>query len=426
MDAQSLFREGVLALREKKDAALAGKLLAQSLKLDPQNEMAWLWLARTTNDPRKKMQCVERALKLNPQNETALRLRDQLTAAEASQANLHVPAFSEPLEPAPHSAFAELQPVPPIAYKVKEVAAPPPRAPGDPPTPVEQRQIAALLAEADELLQAEDVEGAIEKWVGVLDIQSDHPAAMQNAVRQLFKLNYKDDAKDLIWIALEDGTTSIPIHMTAIDIARVQGDDDQADNLRERVVLLPGADEDLAIKMVDHFLDKGQPNRAADLLDRVLALHPNNARLLMKMGDIQDKALGDHAEAMLYYESAAHTKGSGANSTASKAAAKIAAKSIRDFPPVMTDRERGSLPLALREAFGFGAAFLLLGWQDAGLNLARMGAQRWIGVGLSVFGGYLLVTALSAPQQKPLAALLRRQSARSAAAEARIRAGYSA
>ena len=72
MDAQTLFREGVLVLRDQKDVARARQLLTQSLKLDPNNEMAWLWLSRTTDDPQKKLQCVERALRLNPKNEQAL------------------------------------------------------------------------------------------------------------------------------------------------------------------------------------------------------------------------------------------------------------------------------------------------------------------------------------------------------------------
>jgi hypothetical protein len=62
--------------------------------------------------------------------------------------------------------------------------------------------------------------------------------------------------------------------------------------------------------------------------------------------------------------------------------------------------------LALREAVGFGIIFVLLGWQDAGLDLMRLGPQRWLGIGLSILGGYLLVTGLSAPQQKPLAGWL--------------------
>jgi hypothetical protein len=79
---------------------------------------------------------------------------------------------------------------------------------------------------------------------------------------------------------------------------------------------------------------------------------------------------------------------------------------LSNFTPVITDRERGSVGLAVREAVGFGVIFVLLGWQDAGLDLMRLGAQRWVGVGLSILGGYLLVTGLSSPQQKPLASWL--------------------
>ena len=47
-DAQALFREGVLALKEARDVERARRLLTQSLRLDPNNEMAWLWLSRTS------------------------------------------------------------------------------------------------------------------------------------------------------------------------------------------------------------------------------------------------------------------------------------------------------------------------------------------------------------------------------------------
>ena len=45
-DAQALFREGVMALRERKDVAEGRRLLIESLRTNPQNDMAWVWLAR--------------------------------------------------------------------------------------------------------------------------------------------------------------------------------------------------------------------------------------------------------------------------------------------------------------------------------------------------------------------------------------------
>lgn len=361
MDAQTLFREGVLALRDQHDVALARKLLMESLQLNPDNEMAWLWLSRTTNDPAKKRLFVERALKLNPENETALALREKLTAPTA-----------------PDPALDDLRP----AASVLPDAADP-------------QVIDGLLAEAERRLAADDTEGAIENWVRALEIQADQPVAIENAVRHLFRLGYKDDAWELLRRAIDGGTTSVAIYLTAIDLARVRHEQGEADNLRERVALLPGADDELILKMVDQFVENAQTMRAVSLLEKALEQRPDSQPLLLRMGDLQEHALGRKAQAMLYYDRASRGGGS------SRGAAE---KALRGFTPVITDRERGSIALALREAVGFGAVYLLLGWQDAGLNLLKMGSMRWLGVALSVIGGYLLVTALSSPQQKPLAA----------------------
>lgn len=363
MDAQTLFREGVLALRDKHDAALARKLLTESVKLNPDNEMAWLWLSRTTSNADKKREFIERALWINPENEMALALREQLSVADAREAMLDEQPSSR----------------------------------REPPRTTGKQTPAALLSEAERLLECGDTEAAINRWMLILDRQPDHPEAIQNAVRHLHKLGRRDDAWALVKQAIDAGTTSIPIYMTAIDLARLRREQGEADDLRERVALLPGADEALILKMVDDFTELAQPTRAADLLEKALAKHPNSPALLLRMGDLQEHALGRKAQAMLYYDRAARVGGK---------SRRTAEKAMHSFTPVITDRERGSFLLALREAVGFGAVYLLLGWQDAGLNLLNMGAQRWLGVGLSVIGGYLLVTALSSPQQKPLAAWL--------------------
>jgi len=258
-----------------------------------------------------------------------------------------------------------------------------------PPTASQQKQIDGLLAEADRLVKAGDNEGAIEQWVHALEIQVDQPTAIQNAVRALYKLGYKEDANELITRAIDAGTTSIPIHMTGIDLARIEGEHGRAEELREKVALLPNADDDLIIKMVDYFVELAQPRRAVDLLGKALEAHPGSQALLLKMGDLQENTLSDSQEAVLYYERAARVKGGSKSGRA-------ADKALRNFTPIITDRERGSIGLAAREAVGFGIVFVLMGWQDAGLNLLRMGASRWLGVLLSMLGGYLLVTALLA------------------------------
>jgi hypothetical protein len=120
--------------------------------------------------------------------------------------------------------------------------------------------------------------------------------------------------------------------------------------------------------------------------------------LLLLAGDLH-KALDEHVDAARFYDEAARI---GAGTKVGRSAD----QKLRDSAPVLTDRERGSLALALREAAGFGLVFLLLAWQDAGLNLLNVGLARWIGVLLALVGGYLLISATSSPQQRPLAGWL--------------------
>jgi hypothetical protein len=85
---------------------------------------------------------------------------------------------------------------------------------------------------------------------------------------------------------------------------------------------------------------------------------------------------------------------------------KEADKKLAAFVPVLTDRERGRVWLAVRETVGVMLLFLLMAWQDAGLSLLDLGPRRWAGVVLSLVGGYLLITATSSPQQEPVASWL--------------------
>lgn len=366
-EAQSLFREGVLALRERRDAAAARSLLMQSLKLNPHNEMAWLWLSRTTNDPDKRLQCVERALAINPANEQALTLR---------------------------AALLEQSVPPPAAPASADTDAPsPPRRRA--PTKAEQGKIEALLEQAQELLDEGDVEGAIANWVHVLHVQPDHEAAMRSAVGYLSRLKYLDDARELVWRALDAGTTHPSIYLTAIDIARVQGSSGEVAHLAERLLALPNADDQAAAAVVEYFMREEQITRALELSEKALRRWPRSQRLLLLAGDLH-KGLDEHVEAARFYDEAARI---GAGTQVGRAAD----RKLRDSAPVLTDRERGSLALTLREAAAFGLVFLLLAWQDAGLNLLNVGRTRWVGVALALLGGYLLVSATSSPQQRPLA-----------------------
>jgi hypothetical protein len=77
-DARAMYREGVNAIRDEKELGRGRKLLIESLRLDAENDMAWLWLSKTVNDKTKRIECIERALEINPGNVQAQQLKEQL------------------------------------------------------------------------------------------------------------------------------------------------------------------------------------------------------------------------------------------------------------------------------------------------------------------------------------------------------------
>lgn len=392
MDADALFRDGVQALKERQDAVAARKLLTQSVKLNPNNDLAWLWLARTLNDKQKQLECVNRALTANPFNERAQMLRDKLIEQLNSTYNLPPP----PKRPVIRDLAAEV--VEPLFQEAAETDGRP-KTMAVPLTAAEAIQVEALLSEGEERLKAGDGEGAIEQFVRVLDIRVDHEVAIGNAVRQLAKLSYNDDVDELLTRALDAGTQSTSIHLTTIDLRRRQGNYAEAEALMEKAIHLPKADDTLALKFVNYFLEAGQPLRAIELLEKALANFPDSQKLLVRMGEVQEEYLNQKNAARYYFEQAARAK------TGTKEA-KLADKALENYVPIITDRERGSIALAVREAVGVGVVYLLMAWQDAGLNLLALGPVRLLGVILSFVGGYLVVTATSSPQQKPIAAWL--------------------
>lgn len=108
-EAQRLYLRGVAAARAGQRRVAAG-LLTKSVRLDPRNEMAWLWLSGVLEDPQQQAFCLDAVLKLNPQNQHALRGRRLLAergllpeAPPQPAAGLSMPA------PAPSTVTPEEQ-----------------------------------------------------------------------------------------------------------------------------------------------------------------------------------------------------------------------------------------------------------------------------------------------------------------------------
>jgi tetratricopeptide (TPR) repeat protein len=395
MDARSLYREGVLAIRDQKDIARGRDLLVQSLRQDPNNDMAWLWLTRTVTDRQKRLEYVERALKVNPANEQARQLKDRLQAAPPPEPP--IPPAEPPPEPAsapPASPFLAT----PAATGRSVIRPIGPKTVDIPVTQGEKEQIAQLMDKADIYLESGDEEAAVAQWVEVLKLRVDHEVALRNAAGHLWRMRYWDDAMELVQRAVDAGTRVPSIYLTAIDMAERRGDQGEAEVLRERIATLPAADEQLLVTVADYYVERYQTDQALRFLQQAIETHPDSQKLLVKLGDVYQQ-LDRNQEAMVYYDRAVRL---GSRSKKGKEAD----KKLAGFVPVLTDRERGSVWLAVRETVGVMLLFVLMGWQDAGLSLFDMGPRRWVGVLLSAVGGYLLITATSSPQQEPVASWL--------------------
>ena len=377
MDAQSLYEEARVAL-DSGDMATAHQRIMQSLQQDSQNDQAWVLLAHTLANPQKKLQSLERALRINPNN------------AEAQQEIAYLQGDTGSTAQPPERETSTRPAARNVKRKTTSTRAVLSRQ--------NKRVIVENMKNAARYMGMEKPDKAIEAWTAVLAIQPDHEQALKHAVQQMFALGYHQDARDLVNRAIDSGTRKPSIYLTAIDLAKHAGDSDHVLDLEEVLVTLPKIDSERIAKLADNYAMGLNRERAIQLIELALERRSDSPTLLMKMGEIHEDA-GMKNKSLQYYELAAQ-KGTGTK------LGKEADKLLADYTPVLTDRERGNMWLAWREAVGLTLFFLLSAMQDAGMNFALMGPRRWLGVLLGFVGSYLLVTAASAPQQKPLAKLL--------------------
>ncbi|MFL5243935.1 MAG: response regulator [Gemmataceae bacterium] len=90
LSASSLLRDGIAAAKAG-DKALTRRLLREAVDLEPQNEVAWLWLAGVAESAQGALADLERVIAINPNNERAQEglksARLQAGVAEAKAGN---------------------------------------------------------------------------------------------------------------------------------------------------------------------------------------------------------------------------------------------------------------------------------------------------------------------------------------------------
>lgn len=80
--ARELRQRGITAAKagNKEEAR---RLLQQSIRLEPDNEAGWLWLASVARDAQERLFCLQKILDINPNNDTARKAVEGLQSASA-------------------------------------------------------------------------------------------------------------------------------------------------------------------------------------------------------------------------------------------------------------------------------------------------------------------------------------------------------
>jgi hypothetical protein len=108
-DVHHLVADAIAAIRSG-DKARGQTLLTQALRLNPQHETAWLWMASLVETPERRRECLERALAINPHNETARRALRALSEPQSLHATPnHASAPDQTLHPSPTSVHEYVQ-----------------------------------------------------------------------------------------------------------------------------------------------------------------------------------------------------------------------------------------------------------------------------------------------------------------------------
>jgi tetratricopeptide (TPR) repeat protein len=94
--ALQFLQQGIAASRSG-NPDQARELFQQAVRLDPQNETIWLWLASVARDDKERFFCLKQLLTINPQNEFALKGMQALGVKAAPETVQAAPSTSVPV-----------------------------------------------------------------------------------------------------------------------------------------------------------------------------------------------------------------------------------------------------------------------------------------------------------------------------------------
>jgi micrococcal nuclease len=94
---EELLKQAVSAIRAG-DKFNGKQYLIELIKVDPENEAAWLWMSQVVRTSEQRRQCLEKVLQINPENEVALKGLSILQEREIVPEHVEPDAFDLPVD----------------------------------------------------------------------------------------------------------------------------------------------------------------------------------------------------------------------------------------------------------------------------------------------------------------------------------------
>ncbi len=384
--AERLYRAGIDAFQHG-DPRRARAAWVQAVRLDPRHAPAWLALVTVAADPGEQLYCLHRAGVLLPGDRRVREAYREIKARFPQARERPLPEVASPAEK-PHAAADR-----------RAAPADDPFAPALPARkPIRSLDTSEALRQAARLRKKNDEEAALQIYLDILREDPAQQEATAEAVQILSRRKQVIEAIEVLEGSLIAGNRD-PGALISLAELQLHIRSGNPWGLLEDLRAMPDVKAAQLLRAANLYWKYGQDGAAFATLHEAEQRDPHHQPTLLRLAELyRETGQDDHARA--YFQ---RTVDLGARTEAGKTAQDI----LLEEAPYIPRFVQTHLAYTLREVLGVAILFLLLAALDAGLDFARIGAAGWVGVGVSVLGGYLAVTATSSPAQGIFAPLLR-------------------
>jgi tetratricopeptide (TPR) repeat protein len=349
---QALYRAGQRALKQG-DRADARRNLAAAVHRDPHFVDAWIALVRACDTHAEQLYCLEKMQRFNG------------TDPRIQEAYRRFKARHPAVEPA---RLAEL-----------------------PKSRRKQARFDALLQQADDRLADGDDRNAVRLYGQILQQEPTHQAALAGGLRALSHLRRLDDARRWAERSIYAGNEDPSAYISLAELRLHTGEGDPWAPI-QALHDLPAVRTTHLLRASRLYGQHGYAKESLEMLHAAENLDPQDQAVLMQLAETY-REMRHPARALHYLQ---RVTDQSTRTEIGQAAEEV----LLEVKPHIPRYIQVSMRFALREVLGIFILFVLLALLDGGMRLDGLGAPGLIGVGLSVIGGYLLVTATSSPAQR--------------------------